>query len=531
MDLIKENIYKLKASLAGKVFIVWLIFFVIFLVLHLSVPNFWAADDAYYHAKHSALIADTGNLTLVRPWMAYHFFSYAPTDPWWGYHLIEAGLIKIFGLVLGVKILTSAVAGLVFASFYYFAGRLGARRPAVWTILFFVSSAFFLFRLMLERPFGTAIFVLPVAAWLLAGKKYWPLFILSIFFTLLYNLAPLVIVFALAAIVAELYLSHSLNLKPLLATTAGILIGIILHPASFNYLHVMFIHLWQVLYLKFSGVNLGVGTEIQTISFLETVRSNSIAIVFYFGAVAAFFAFSRLRQSLLSVLLFLTSAAWLVLGLVVPRGFDFWISLAWMFIVLIFIGFSRLPEYDLMTGLIGKKANKKVLKAMAIACLVVVAANNLTQFGLNRYDRLNQPFKDEHFAGAAEWLKKNTDPGEIVFYDDWSYWPEMFYYNDYNRYIIGIDPTFLYEYDSELYWYWRNISNSGNACGRQDGCVEINQKTLIKLIPAIIKQRFNSQYALVANDPERPLTKIMKLDKAAYSLEFENKIFLIFKIK
>ena len=531
MNLIKEKIIKQKINLAGKVFIVWLIFFAIFLALHLSVPNFWAADDAYYHAKHAALIAETGDLTLVRPWLAFHFFSYAPTDPWWGYHLIAAGFIKIFGLVLGVKILTSLIAGLVFASFYYFANKLAARRPLVWTMLFFVSSAVFLFRLMLERPFGTAIVILPIAAWLLAQKKYWPLFALSIFFTLLYNLAPLIIIFALAAMLAELYLTRSLNLKPLLATAAGVLAGILLHPASLNYLYVIFMHLWQILYLKFSGVDLGVGSEIQTISFLTTIRYNALALTFYFIASALFFAFAKLRAKLLNLVLFLISLGWMMLGLVVPRGFDFWLPLAWMFIVSIFSGFRQLPEHDLIKRFIEKKVNQKVLTAMVIAVIAVVAVNNLAQFGLNRYDRLNEKRKDEHYAEVADWLKKNTASGEIVFYDDWSYWPQMFYYNDYNRYVIGIDPTFLYEYDSELFWYWRNISFYANACGQADACADLGPKVTLARVPMIIKERFNSRYAIVANNQERPLTKAMSLNKTAYSQEFENKSFLLFKIR
>ena len=531
MNLFIKKIFNNSINLAGKVFIVWLIFFTIFLAIHLSVPNFWSADDAYYHAKHAALMASEADLILVRPWIVFHFFSYAPTDPWWGYHLIEAGFISIFGLIMGVKILTSLIAGLVFASFYYYATKLSVRTPMLWTVLFFVSSAFFLFRLMLERPFSLAIIILPLAVWWLAKKKYWLLLTLSIIFTLLYNLAPLIIFFAFAAIIAEYYLLRSLNLKPLIATGAGVLIGVLLHPASLNYVHVIFIHLWQVLYLKFSGVDLAVGSEIQTIGFLRTIRFNSLALFFYLIATAIFLAFSRLRQSLLSQLLFLTSVAWLMIGLVVPRAFDFWLPLAWLYIMINFSGFRQLPESQLMVNYTERIVNKKVLFALLLPVLIVVAVNNLVQFGLNRYDRLNAPRKDEHYAQVATWLKKNTAPEEIVFYDNWSYWPEMFYYDDYNRYVIGMDPTFLYEYDPELYWYWRNIAVTANACGRQDGCNDFTPQNKLKLIPEIIKQRFNSHYALVENSQERPLTQIMSLNQGAYTQVFANKSFLLFKIK
>ena len=522
---------KINLNLSAKFFAVLFVFFVIFLALHLSVPNFWAADDAYYHAKHAALIASSGDPTLVRPWVAFHFFSYAPTDPWWGYHLLEAVFIKLFGLVLGVKILSSLIAGLVFASFYYFADELKVPRPLVWTILFAVSSAFFLFRLMLERPFSLAILILPVAVWLLARKKYFFLFILSLVFTLLYNLAPLIILFALAAVMAEYYLDRTLNLKPLIATAAGVLVGILLHPASLNYLHVIFIHLWQILYLKYSGVELGVGSEIQTIGFLKTIRYNSLALFFYFIATALFFSFIKLRNSLLNLILFLTSFGWLALGLIIPRGLDFWLPLAWIFVVSISSDFVHLPEYQMIKKFIEEKTDKKILATMLVAVMLVVAANNLVQFGLNRYDRLHEKRKDAHFAEVAAWLKKNTSPGEIVFYDNWSYWPEMFYFDDYNRYVLGIDPTFLYEYDSELFWYWKNISLAASACGRSDYCSELSPKAKIGLIPAIIKQRFGAKYIMVENDQERPFTRLLSLNRSSYTRELENESFLIFKIR
>jgi hypothetical protein len=39
-------------------------------------------------------------------------------------------------------------------------------------------------------------------------------------------------------------------------------------------------------------------------------------------------------------------------------------------------------------------------------------------------------------------LKDNSDPGDVVFTDDWDIFPVFFYYNSHNHYIVGLDPKF-----------------------------------------------------------------------------------------
>ena len=87
-----------------KTILVFIVFFSIFFFGHLLKQGFWSNDDPYYHAKHSALIAQTGDLALVRPWLEFHFLNYAPNDPWWGFHLLQAIFIYFFGALLGAKI-------------------------------------------------------------------------------------------------------------------------------------------------------------------------------------------------------------------------------------------------------------------------------------------------------------------------------------------------------------------------------------------------------------------------------------------
>src|SRR3989338_5451145 len=138
-----NNIY-LKAGL------VFLFFFTLFLSAHLLNGGFSSGDDPYYHAKHASLMAQSGNLDLIKPWLEFHFFNYAPVDPWWGFHLGMAFFIYFFGLILGVKIFISFLAALVFLVFYLILKNLNIKYPVVWIFLLFFSSTTFDYRLFLE---------------------------------------------------------------------------------------------------------------------------------------------------------------------------------------------------------------------------------------------------------------------------------------------------------------------------------------------------------------------------------------------
>jgi hypothetical protein len=82
-------------------------------------------------------------------------------------------------------------------------------------------------------------------------------------------------------------------------------------------------------------------------------------------------------------------------------------------------------------------------------------------FGLNFCkikQELGRGFGFDYYKEAMAVAKKNSGPGDIIFHSDWDDWPMLFYHNDYNRYIVGLDATFMYKYSPELYKEWRDIT-------------------------------------------------------------------------
>jgi hypothetical protein len=63
----------------------------------------------------------------------------------------------------------------------------------------------------------------------------------------------------------------------------------------------------------------------------------------------------------------------------------------------------------------------------------------------------------ERFEAAAHWLQAHSAPGERVFQTDWDDFPELFFHNTHNTYIVGLDPSYLSLADPQLYQFWQGV--------------------------------------------------------------------------
>jgi hypothetical protein len=60
-------------------------------------------------------------------------------------------------------------------------------------------------------------------------------------------------------------------------------------------------------------------------------------------------------------------------------------------------------------------------------------------------------------------LETNTPAGSRVFQTDWDDFPRLFFHNTHNTYLIGLDPTYMQLYDTELYDEWVQITDGDVA--------------------------------------------------------------------
>jgi len=108
-------------------------------------------------------------------------------------------------------------------------------------------------------------------------------------------------------------------------------------------------------------------------------------------------------------------------------------------------------------------------------------------------------------------LKDVSPPGSVIFTDDWDIFPVYFYMNDYNHYVVGLDPKFTQHRDPLLWERYKAITR-----GQTPKTVEAKSRdgTRRKARAEIedIRRYFGADYVMVDSD-HMPFRR--KLDDAA----------------
>jgi len=514
----------------SKYITVFILFLAIFISWHAMHVGLLGTDDPYYHAKHGYLMAQSGNFTLIEPWVPFHFLTYAPTDLWWLYHVAAAIFIKFFGIIWGAKIFSAVCAALVFAVFYFILKQLKIFYPFVWTFLLFISSSTFTVRLLMERPFVLAIVFLPLCFYLIYQKKYWALAFVLALYALTYELAPFALFLAAVFLAVDWHLSRKIDLRPLIFSLGGLTAGILLHPRALNYIYGAYIAFIEVLYLKFAGVNLNIGTEIQSHSISDFLNCNVIILTFYVIAVALFVKMFLAKESnRLQLSLFLISFVWFCVAMIVPRGAEYWLPFGYLFAAVTFYQVSQSRDWEIARELIKQKTKAGIVLFFIYSVIFVFSGYNLfTVFTVLR--ERNQNDADGYYQEANDWLIKNTLQNSVVFYPIWSMFPQMFFYNDHNRYLTAFDPTFLYEYNHEIYYTWANIAYHGAYCPHEWPCLELTPRQELRGVKFALKNILGADIAVIPNKPDWWIYKVFTNMKGDFTKVYKNKELVIFKL-
>jgi len=90
----------------------------------------------------------------------------------------------------------------------------------------------------------------------------------------------------------------------------------------------MFITHSQILFLKFFGVDLNIGSELQMPGFADFIRSNFLVLLAGILATVLFLSLKKLgKTSVVGNFLFLYSNTWLIVSLLVWRGVEYWLPI------------------------------------------------------------------------------------------------------------------------------------------------------------------------------------------------------------
>lgn len=217
--------------------------------------------------------------------------------------------------------------------------------------------------------------------------------------------------------------------------------------------------------------------------------------------------------------------AWMLWGLWASGGDRGWLygacALAGLYIAMVYAPRAWRRMREETPGVEGRWIRLAVgcVCSAALALGVLGAMTQLSYPVDSRVKHWDEGRYDLHEVQAAmDFISSRSNPGDIIFADDWDIFPVFFYFNTKNHYMAGLDPMFSYKRDPELWERYKHITQGRAPLTTKVSVpgVDENGKPAMKEVQITvpledIRDRWGARWVIVDSD-HRPFAK--KLDQA-----------------
>lgn len=518
-----------------------------------------ADTDSFYHIKHSLIYRTSGIFQTAFPWTQYSVINKYSSDIWYGFHILSipltyfpAGIGQpaeeknlLLGIQVGAVIVTAISLLLAFLAFKI----LKIKWPLFWLLVFAFASPDVLYRLSMLRPHPISLGLSLLLFSFLVSRPVSPnsladgrattanntsslnkitvlIFITSAAFSWIHlSLGWLPILIAIAVIAFKIIYKEKVDWFKIVAVPAGVLLGLLARPNPFGAAKLAFIQIFQLLSEK-SDAPLRFGRELTPFvweNFVDQLIPITLIVIMACGFILwlvnkkewksspSNFKMASLASVSLSVLFFALTF------LVARRSNELFIGFAVVFIALIFTYW--------------KESRQQKLSGMASIVLIIATLALLWMpiKTIYRFQTYVGSIPDiNRFKESALWLKANAKPKEIVFNIHWDRFPQLFFWNDNNYYINGMDPIFEYAYNPSLYWKTHFLAidaATAFTCGKVRCTQQETEDTR-----QVLKNDFKASYLTVEKRRSPKLFKYLETAEG-FTKTFENNDEAVFKIK
>ncbi len=492
-------------------------------VFQFSSPNI-ADPDGFYHLKHALIYKDGGIFIKDFPWVQYSSISVLKSDLWYGFHIL---LIPFSGFdsAAGIKIAGIFLATLSLLLLWYAFKRSGLKWPFLWTFFVFVSAPNIMTRFMMLRPH---LLTMAISALIFSFSMSGSAWIILLLFAILswthISLSWVGILIFGIVFLLKAGMEREWMWKKAGAMILGLIIGWLARPNPIGVLKLAYIQVVKLMQAKQGDATLLFGTELFPLK-METLFSNFLGftIVWIFGILLTFFLYKSIRKEDGSKKIFIISSAILSLiffamtMLTARRAHDFWIIFGVMLSAFVFTELSKAYKSES-----AKMAYGIVLGIALIFISIYTPYRTLATLK----ERGTPP---EAFKKSSEWIKENSNPGDVVFNMHWSDFPMLFFWNDKNYYIGGMDPIFQYAFSESLYWKFHYISAdevTKKTCGAPACTAEMLEDT-----HAVLKNDFKAKYIIIEKERNPLFNLYLEGDKENYEKKLDTFTDAVYLIK
>jgi len=451
--------------------LLWLVVPLVALVPHLwvqlSTPGIIGLDG-YYHMRYAELLRLAGpRLAIPFPWLPTTILNPASFVD---HHLLFHLALMPFtlgNLIVGAKVAAVLFAAAATLTWFLVAHAQRVRAPLVWLLILVASSSAWLYRMSMTRRQSLVLVLLLAAVHLVLTRRLRWLVALGFAFVWLYDGWPVLMAVVALACVGRWLEDRRVDLLPGLAPLGGVLLGLVVNPFFPNTLTFPILHLLPKLEQLFWTDPLAprVGTEWYpfTPDYMPKVAGIAVALPII-GLLATAWVIWQRRARPDARLVAWGGCALLFLGLFLKqkRWIEYEPALAAMFAALAWTALLETPRVRDLVARAPEWLRPLWLPATALVLPLVLVSLGGIHLGPWRitgaYDDARGTDPPGYYSGAGTWLSQNTLPGERVFSTDWDDFPRLFYYDTRNTYLVGLDPTYMYQYDPQLYIRWRSIT-------------------------------------------------------------------------
>ncbi|MBU1130544.1 hypothetical protein KJ840_00200 [Patescibacteria group bacterium] len=500
--------------------------------------------DIFYHLKISQLFNTDGlNVINELPWFQYTSWSLFPADLSLGYHLLLYPLLLFLNPIIAVKILVLILLLFFINFFIFFLKKLDIKNHTLWLTLLLFSSSIFFFRLFISRPFLISIILTLIILYAVHNKKFGLLFFSSTIYCLSYAGWLQIFIIIIIYTVIEWLFTKKLYLKYYTYPLLALILTLIIRPDFPNIVILNFQQTFDLLYLNLINAGVAVGQEQAHASltfFQDTFLVSFMIIICGILTIYLKKKIASMNEKILLYTLFILAIFYGLWTIESIRFIEYFVP----FTILLTAHTFTLLKKSLVSYEQQNLINdfKKYIRKPVFKALLILTFFSLIFLPVKKaYLGYKNACPISRYQQTAEWLENNTPEKSIVFHTAWDAFPRLFFHNHHNYYIVGLDPTFMYLYDKNLYWLWRNITEKSIACNAPADLIDLDDLTASgcmaeqrqpAMIAQTIKTQFNSEYIWI-NDYfiYQDFKKFLEASPEFFEKKIETDDSSVFKIK
>jgi len=430
-------------------------------------------NDSFYHIKMAAMMPQAATLRHF-PWLQFSYFTDRGDSfvgHHYGFHLLLSLFVHASQWLTGSDLPGGRWGVCVFFGFlalvmHRLAALANTSGRWIWLPLFVLLPFQFFIRHAFVRAMTPSLVFMLLTILLMSQRKY---VLLAVSIAVYIHLYMGGVAFA-PLIVAVYVLSIALcggDRRTMIGLTAWSLgawvIGIVTHPYRDG--------MWDFLRLQVFGSGLSpdisVGKEWKPYTDVWWfMQMCGLLLGAWIGAIVVRLRIgTKLNAEELALLVL--NVAFFVLTAKARRFIEYWPVFCLLSAIFLarpmFQHAASHPFGRFGSWLAGFVSRQSAVLAVAAAALVAALT---PQWRSIRADA-ECKFDLAAIQSAMDFLRERSQPGEVVFTDDWDIFPVFFYYNSHNYYVVGLDPIFTHARRPDLWARYVRITRGQTPAEEQ----------------------------------------------------------------